>query len=276
MAPKFNYYLQSSNSLFKSVTDYALYIPYPLVFYENCNSSFNHRYSKSINTLNIAADTFKKCSRKDAACLKDAIQDAFPKLKDGIPELGVPSLDPLHLGNMVIGAGGQAVGVVQKYQDAEFYGLSNSIIDDFIFDIDGGKIALNFTAPVAYFNASYELNGKILVLPIVGHGQCSFTLVGSHGDIDFKIETYTRNHQKHIRATEFTFEIVLDRLIFNLDNLFDGNAELSENMLKVLNENWEPLYREVIGQYAAVSGKALTKLMNEFFAKVPISELFLD
>ncbi|XP_045467271.1 protein takeout-like [Harmonia axyridis] len=221
-------------------------------------------------------DDFKKCSMKDTECLKDAIQDALPKLENGIPNLGVPSLDPLYIGEMVIGAGANAVDVVQRFENAELIGLSKSKINDLMFDIDKGKISIKFIAPVAHLNTSYKIDGKILVLPIVGHGQGSLKLEGFQGDIEFDVEIYSKRNEKYLRAKKFTFEIVLNRVVFYMDNLFDGNKLLADNMLKVLNDNWEPLYKEVIAKYAAYYGKSLTELMNKLFAKVPISELFLD
>lgn len=43
---------------------------------------------------------FKKCDAKQFdfnSCLKIAVQDAFQKLKNPIPELDLPSFDPLYL-----------------------------------------------------------------------------------------------------------------------------------------------------------------------------------
>ncbi|KAK9873843.1 hypothetical protein WA026_002200 [Henosepilachna vigintioctopunctata] len=54
----------------------------------------------SLFALSVATLNFKKCYSKDLSCLKDAIQDALPKLKDGIDALGVPPLDPLLVPKM--------------------------------------------------------------------------------------------------------------------------------------------------------------------------------
>lgn len=43
-------------------------------------------------------DTLKKCSLADKKCHKDLIQFCLHNIgKDGVPELDMPSIDPIHL-----------------------------------------------------------------------------------------------------------------------------------------------------------------------------------
>ncbi|KAL3270987.1 hypothetical protein HHI36_021490 [Cryptolaemus montrouzieri] len=162
---------------------------------------------------------FKKCSMKDITCLKDAIQDALPKLKDGIPELGVPALDPLPIPKMVIPAGDTVVQLEQKYTNSAYDGMSNAKIENLEFDINKGKIEFQFSAPFLELNGTYEINGKILALPVFGKGLCSFRLDGVTGNVKFDVETFTKDTETYIRGKSSKMVIDIKQGHYKFDNL---------------------------------------------------------
>ncbi|RZC33108.1 JHBP domain containing protein, partial [Asbolus verrucosus] len=71
--------------------------------------------------------TFKRC-KKDSSdadrCLSAAVEDALRRLTAPFDDVGLPSLDPLDVPALTIGAGTGPVGVEQKFKDLKLYGFT--------------------------------------------------------------------------------------------------------------------------------------------------------
>lgn len=79
-----------------------------------------------------AAPGFKRCTKADLRanndCLRDAVQDAMPRLRDGLPKMGVPPLDPMIIEHFSISQGGQGpVSVVLDFKDFVTRGVLDGI-----------------------------------------------------------------------------------------------------------------------------------------------------
>lgn len=73
------------------------------------------------------ADYIHICTRDDPQlnqCMTNSIESLRPKLAEGIPSLNVPSLEPLFLGDLLLGDNNQN-GLVITAKDVDAYGASN-------------------------------------------------------------------------------------------------------------------------------------------------------
>ncbi|KAK9892739.1 hypothetical protein WA026_021931 [Henosepilachna vigintioctopunctata] len=219
--------------------------------------------------------SFKRCKSNDMTCLKDAIQDALPKLKDGLKDLGVPSLSPLVIPKMTIGAG-NIVKLVQNYENSKCYGLSDSIVKEVSLDMDKGKLVIDVEGKLAEMNASYTINGKILILDVYGSGECMIRIEGLKGQFTLDLETYIKNNNKYLKGTNADLVLHCEQATFQFDNLFDGNKQLGDNINKVLNDNWKQIYEELSPAYMKSIAISLLNLTNKLFSKIPIQDMFLN
>ncbi|XP_045478090.1 circadian clock-controlled protein daywake-like [Harmonia axyridis] len=223
--------------------------------------------------------TFKRCNRADQVCLKQAIQEAIPKFAKGFKSLGVPGIDPLTIPLMEIPGGNGAVKISQKVTDGKLYGLSTAVIDDFIFDVikvDNAKIAWNFHIPNITLKANYEMTGQILVLPVKGKGVMNILLENVKGDEKIKVVTYTKNNLQYIKVNDTVLKMDAGHVTFNLDNVFDGNKQLSDQINQVMNDNWSAVFDEIKDGYNDAIRTFMDHIVNSFFAKFAVSEIFLD
>lgn len=77
----------------------------------------------------VTAPYIKPCEYtvKDlGACVKTQIENSLNSFAKGIPELGVPSLDPINLGDISIDGNGLKLA----FKDAAMHGISNSKLTD--------------------------------------------------------------------------------------------------------------------------------------------------
>lgn len=65
-------------------------------------------------------------------------------------------------------------------------------------------------------------------------------------------------------------------MYLRLEGLFGGNKALSDNMNLFLNENWQIILQELKPGVRNTLTQIVSKIINEFFDKVPYSEFFND
>ena len=76
----------------------------------------------------ILAEYLHVCHREDpklTECMKESIETLRPYLARGIPELDIPSIDPIHLGDLIVAESVPGQGVSISAKDIKAYGPSN-------------------------------------------------------------------------------------------------------------------------------------------------------
>ncbi|KAJ1523287.1 hypothetical protein ONE63_001166 [Megalurothrips usitatus] len=121
----------------------------------------------------------------------------------------------------------------------------------------------------------YRVNGKVLVLPIQGEGDCELRLENATGLFDVNARYLKNGGEKYAEVTDFRVEFNTTRLRMRFDNLFNGNAELSTQMNKFLNDNWVDILQELKPGVLEAFGGAFKEIANRIFLKVPFDKLFL-
>ena len=56
--------------------------------------------------------------------MSKAVDDAIKQLEQPFKEVGLPTLEPLEIPALTIGAGTGAVGLVQNFQNVKIYGFT--------------------------------------------------------------------------------------------------------------------------------------------------------
>lgn len=101
----------------------------------------------------------------------------FSEITHPIPELNLAAIDPLEFSKFTIAPNVHgAINLSQKYTNCKLYGASKSKVQKVNFDFS--KKQLNFVVimPEAKKVCQYELNGNIMLLPVVGQGNSTFIL----------------------------------------------------------------------------------------------------
>lgn len=85
------------------------------------------------------------------------------------------------------------------------------------------------------------------------------------------------NGKQHINIPANKFKLVFDttRMYLRLDNLFNGDKALGDNMNLFLNENWKDILQELKPAVRETLTQILSGIINNVFEKIPYSELFI-
>ncbi|XP_046665226.1 protein takeout-like [Homalodisca vitripennis] len=236
-----------------------------------------------VAALARAAPRFKACKRSLPAaklneCVRDSLQKAVPELVKGIPQFGLNSIDPLRVDSLEVPKGSNtAVSVEISFKNLDILGLKNAKIKSVDMDVEGYKMKskIEIDGPIM-LQGDYTINGKVLVLPIQGTGRCNITLVNPKGEITELIaKPLTKDGKDFAQVTSLKFVVnEADRVYYDLQNLFNGNKELGENMNLVLNDNWKQILDDMRGPVQTALGAAFRQIADNVVHKVPYTTIF--
>lgn len=226
--------------------------------------------------------SWKRCDKSDPAlgeCLQKAVAYTLKDLGDkGSKSLGVLPTDPLFLSHLEIGQSNGPVSLDLKFKDINIHGLkkiqtTGPAKADFK---NGFELEIPVSVPEGLaLKGHYQINGKVLVLPITGEGECELHLENVTALAHLKGKDITKDGEKYLEVTDFTFQFDTTRFRLNFQNLFNGNKELGTQMNQFLNDNWKDILHELKPAITDAFGAVFAEITNRIFLKVPSSKLFL-
>lgn len=219
----------------------------------------------------------KKCSRSDPqmnVCLKKGLQEVIPTLLNGRQSLNVPPIDPLRITQLQIEQGSGPVSINLTFYDLDIRGIGSAFITD--LKADWNKYTINVEGNIRQpvnLSGRYKISGKVLVLPIQGDGKCNLTLK----DVKAKIAVHGKELKKdgktymQIEKLKFTFDTT--RLFIELQNLFNGDKALGDNMNLFLNENWSDILKELKPAFEEAFAASFKAIAHNVFLKVSMDQI---
>ncbi|XP_046979721.1 protein takeout-like [Schistocerca americana] len=221
----------------------------------------------------------KTCKQTDPQyndCLKNALQGALPSLSKGIRSLEAQPIDPLTITSLSISEEkDKPVAINLDFSNFQITGISSAIIDS--FEMTPGsydmKIKAHTTGPLT-LTGKYKIDGKVLVLPIQGEGDCKLIADNIDALLDLKGVPLEKDGHTHADIKDFKFSFETKKMTFDFSNLFNGDKALGDNMNKFLNENWEEILKELKPSIEEAFGLAFKDIANNVFHKVPYTDVF--
>ncbi|GLV41784.1 uncharacterized protein CBL_12073 [Carabus blaptoides fortunei] len=217
----------------------------------------------------------KPCSLSDPEfnkCAKEHGQQAIPKFANGDKKYKVPSLSPLVIPLITVIPGNN---LKVELINVEVRGFENTILNDISWDFDKKHIKFNSLLPVLNLVCEYNMKGQIVILPIEGHGPANITYTGVTFVYDFYYDLNEKNGKKYFVAKGGDLEYNVTDAHYKLDNLFNGDKRLGDEMNKFLNENQNDVQKELGGTVTQAIIQIISTLLNTIFELVPFEEAFL-
>lgn len=118
----------------------------------------------------ILASYIKICNQSDpnlGNCIRSSIVSLRPKLQDGIPELEIPSLEPLFIPEIVIDQI-DGVQIHATFKNLTVAGLSKFRLRSFKTDKNAEKLLCKLWFPQLLIKGFYEIRGQLLMMAVNG------------------------------------------------------------------------------------------------------------
>ncbi|KAM0731164.1 Circadian clock-controlled protein daywake [Formica fusca] len=219
----------------------------------------------------------KVCSRNDPEinkCVFNSIEQLRDKLTTGIPEISVPSIEPLILKHVRLLRGPTGARLDINLTNIQVFGPSTFNIRD--LKVDPKKVALTFKVGFDKldFRGKYQINAQILLLKLVGEGGLNGSFLGYNSDCIMKSHKVVRNNMSYIVFEKMKFDITINKARINLDNLFNGDPILGPASNEVLNANSNLLVDEIKPVLEEALSDLFTDVANKITEAFTYDELF--
>ncbi|XP_067014166.2 circadian clock-controlled protein daywake [Anabrus simplex] len=215
----------------------------------------------------------KKCKRGDDKCYVESAQAALGHFINGEKNFKLQSLNPFLVQSLEIHQGGLNI----KMNNVKIYFAENLKFKNIRIDFDKMTFGYTFYSPLCQMLADYQVDGKILILPISGSGKSNISVVDLVLDYEAQCAFETREdgeeYVKFLSGKHTTVSI--GRAYYNLENLFNGDKTLGETTLKFMNENWLDIYKELNSLFLEALGEQERITLNNVAGSIPYKELFL-
>ncbi|CRL02518.1 CLUMA_CG015347, isoform A, partial [Clunio marinus] len=166
-----------------------------------CFSTITVIFASKSDTSAINIPSFIKiCNQTDPQlgnCIRNSIITLRPYLNRGIPELNVPSLEPLFVDEIKIEQTGNGMELSAAFKNISLSGVTRFRLRSVRTNITTGKFRMKVWFPNLVLNATYELRGKLLMMPLNGKGACFGNFTDIDGVLSMKINRVERNSQQY-------------------------------------------------------------------------------
>uniref|UniRef100_A0A1A9UNI4 Uncharacterized protein n=1 Tax=Glossina austeni TaxID=7395 RepID=A0A1A9UNI4_GLOAU len=182
-------------------------------------------------------------------CLLSGLFCASLKAESRDSSINLLPIDPLIPEDIHINQG--VDGPVQlnlTFTNSQILGLSKAVAKDFKgFGEDitqKNSLAVKVPGAISLIG-DYAVSGKVLILPVQGEGKSNITFLDAEFRVDFTGAPEERDGNTYMKLENFHFYADPKSIIFDFQNLFNGDKALGDNMNKFLNENWKEIFTEI-------------------------------
>ncbi|GLV40312.1 uncharacterized protein CBL_07092 [Carabus blaptoides fortunei] len=215
---------------------------------------------------------FSQCSKTDANlndCLLANTKTAWPTMVNGDSVYHIQPMNPLRVPFIHVDIDGNLQGnlsntVIDGMQDVDFQEIK--------LDLAKNRLDLTFLIPRLTFIGDYEVDGRLLLVPIKGSGPANITFINMLTNYFLEYDIKEKRTKQYIHVKNSAMKYTVTRVY----SYFSGYETLGIDFNKVLDENWEAVNEEVGANVGNAIGEIFTQILQSFFKKVSLNELFSD
>ncbi|XP_044752572.1 protein takeout-like [Coccinella septempunctata] len=213
------------------------------------------------------------CKRNDPElekCILRAVDAIQPHLKKGIPELGIPSLDPLTIPFAGLETG---PSFNASFKDIEVYNADEFKITKFQIDLDKVILDVALSFPKLRIKSKYAVDGKILFLELKGAGPADGNFTNVQAELLGNGRKIEKNGKTYLEIQDVKVNGNYGKPVFLFADLFE-NKEVNDQTNKIINDNIEEIIKELEPVVNKVVIEIVQSLVSRVFVKYSFDELF--
>ncbi|XP_019867007.2 uncharacterized protein LOC109595997 [Aethina tumida] len=218
------------------------------------------------------------CTRYDPEfekCVFRGFESARPYFMKGIPELGLPPMDPFELPVMTVDRTiNDLVSIKAVLRNVKMTGARNTVIDYLKADAINGTGEIRLSIPYCDLEMEYDVSGQLLSIPLHSKGYFQ----GNFTDTQLYVKGSVRRYQKDGKGEEYFRVGKLNTKITVGDGhikLVAKNPELqfgADLIANFYNENPRRVMDAVNPIFVESSNELFRVVMDQILATLPASE----
>ncbi|KAI5636242.1 hypothetical protein NE865_11006 [Phthorimaea operculella] len=190
-------------------------------------------------------NNLKRCQLDDWDCQKDTFQQVLRDIgKTGIPEVGIPPIDPFPVKNVTV----SVLNMIDiTMVDGVAKGVKDCIVNKLETDLDNERATMEMTCDITV-KGEYKVFGDAPIIKnllggstVHGEGFGKVRLEKFNMRFDYHILVRNVNGENYIQCQykDLRYTYSLGKATFAANNLYIGETEASGVILTMLNDNWK-------------------------------------
>ncbi|XP_028174785.1 protein takeout-like [Ostrinia nubilalis] len=232
----------------------------------------NGEAAESENSLTIP-EYILPCRQSDPqldTCIKGSFNHLRPYLARGLPDIGVPPVEPLLIDRLVMENNAGPVRVTAAFSNITVVGPSNYTITKVRSDLKKLRIDMGLVLPRIEITGRYEVSGQVLLFPVRSQGDfwAAFMDVAAIAKIFGK--EVERENVKYMMADRLLVDFKLRSSRFKVRDTVNHGSVIGEAMNQFLNNNAAEIIDEMRPAASVAIAKHFQAFVNAAFTKIPI------
>ncbi|GAB6023682.1 hypothetical protein CHUAL_008444 [Chamberlinius hualienensis] len=227
----------------------------------------------TVKAQNKFADKVRDCYMKDKTrfndCLINFWQEIKPILKNGIPELNIPKLDPMSISNIEFSEGGSVVQGKAIFSNVMVVGIGDYVPKFVTVDTKSRVVKVALRVPVMYITGNYSIDGVVFLLPVKGNGAFSMNLTG----VDGIATAHLQVKGSGVRASKIDVDFTIEKIHVKLIGLLGGDS-VGEAVNNMLNDNSQQILEDVKPMLSQKLSEVITTVLADVFVDMPSDAFF--
>ncbi|EEB18814.1 protein takeout precursor, putative [Pediculus humanus corporis] len=228
----------------------------------------------------ITATYIQVCHRDEPnidSCVLNSLKKLHPYMVKGIPTLDIPPLDPFKLEETLLEYHNGQIHAKFGIRDYSLYGLRDlqyQNVRTYLDDLDDFRLEIDVFIPKIKSDGRYKLQGKFVKSEFGGKGNFNVSMSNIKATWAFTGSQVIIDGVRYMKINNLDMEPVVGDMKVYASNLFSGNEALSKTALRLFNQNWRLVYKELLPYIKKDWDKIMTEIANRVFMKVPFDEIF--
>ncbi|KAF9420009.1 hypothetical protein HW555_003603 [Spodoptera exigua] len=248
-----------------------------------CESGFDFMFLFINDEFSFSVEQLPKCKLNDDNCKKGLIQTVLKILaKTGLPEKGIPKLDPLSVSNESF----KIADVIDlTLVDGVVKGIKDCTVNRFTASIEDERATIELTCDVTIKGRYKVFSDSPLVKTfsggdtVKGEGNGKVKIEKMFLRFDFDYFFQDRDGEIYVKCKNDKLKYQYDikgKMLFFADNLFVGGKESSKVVMDAMNQNWKFLMSSFGKPFMDHAMDFVIKSIHTFFDSVPAKYMFAD
>ncbi|XP_022909552.1 protein takeout-like [Onthophagus taurus] len=214
----------------------------------------------------------KQCSISDPnvnECFKTSGNNALESVLKGDRKYKIIKMNPLELPKVDLNSGGT---FTMSLKDAVIKNLKSTKILN--ANIQANHWEFEVSIDPMIIESQYEINGRILILPITGNGPSKITLEKGIYSYVVDLKTIEKKGVEYLAIDKSNLEAKLGHVRFHFENLFNGDKRLGDQMNTFVNENWEEFLKELYPAMVKIMRTIVDNTITGYFSTIPKKDVY--
>ncbi|XP_076763389.1 uncharacterized protein LOC143430838 [Xylocopa sonorina] len=208
-------------------------------------------------------------------CVKDIVNGLKPYLKDGVPALQIPPLEPFALKDLEYNQTGR-VTIYMKGNNVFLNGVTNFELLEVRFDPGTNILQMQFFFPRLDLTANYEMTGRIYFMSFRGNDRLEGTCTNIEANISTKLN-YIQDQTTGVvywRLDDTRVALNIGHANMRINNIKPKVISFTVNNL--LKLRWKTLVQNAMPQLEQNIALLIDNIVNTILFKFSKNELLLD